>query len=151
MKSPGKVKNLSYSVIKEDYRYRLGADYTDSLTLKIKKGIQTKLYKLSPKGTLSIKQAYIWDGATGIPDTTSVFRASLVHDCLYQMMRENGLSTQYRKNADKIFYDLCRADGLNKFVAWLYYLGVRIFGWTCANKTGYQVIRKIRKYRRMVM
>jgi len=146
-----KVKYLCYSVVKKCYKYMLGMDYKDHIAINTIKGIKTDHYRISPKGILLIKKDYSWDGATGVPDTTSVFRASLVHDCLYQMMRENGLSSQYRKKADQIFYDICRADGLNIIVAGLYYIGIRTFGWLFVKNVGYKALRNVRKFRWMLI
>ena len=43
---------------------------------------------LSTGGLLKINKGYSWDGATGIPDTEANMFAALVHDALYQLMRE---------------------------------------------------------------
>ena len=56
-------------------------------------------------------------------------RASLVHDALYQLMRNNDLKTRtYRKAADQEFKRLCLEDGVSKYWAYIYYKGLRKFG-----------------------
>jgi len=147
MKSTNNEYEFRYTVVRAEYKYILDSDYRYNCANITNQNISEIFYKLVQNGILSIKKGYPWDGATIVPDTKSVMRASLVHDCLYQMMRENGLSTQYRKDADKIFYDICRADGLNCFIACLYYFGVRALGWLYVEKTRYQVIRAVRKFR----
>ena len=48
---------------------------------------------LALDGTLTIAAGYAWDGASGpIAQGPEVIRASLVHDALYQLMRECGLA-----------------------------------------------------------
>ena len=55
-------------------------------------------------------------------------RGSLVHDVLYQAIREGHLTLKDRKAADKILYRLCREDGMNRVRAWYTYRTVRLFG-----------------------
>ena len=78
---------------------------------------------------LAIFKGYAWDGASGptFDDKTNM-RASLVHDALYQLMREKLLDRKHRKYADELFRDICIEDGMGKFRAWYYYQAVRIFG-----------------------
>lgn len=61
-------------------------------------------------------------------------RASLVHDALYQLMRNQSLSTnKHRKLADQEFKKICRFDGVSKKKASTYYNTLRIFGKTAAS------------------
>lgn len=83
---------------------------------------------LSPQGTLVISRGYCWNGASGPTfDTESSMRASLVHDALYQLIRQKKLSFEYRKLADDIFYAILLEDGMPKWRAWLWYQAVRKF------------------------
>ena len=55
-------------------------------------------------------------------------RGSLIHDALYQLMREKHLDHRtYRPVADKILQRLCREDGMSRLRAWWVYQGVRLF------------------------
>ena len=84
---------------------------------------------LSPNGLIQINVAYAWDGASGpAMDTKSIMRGALVHDALYQLMREGGLPLSYRKPVDKLLRKMCREDGMFWLRAWWVYLAVRIFG-----------------------
>ena len=84
---------------------------------------------LRPEGELLILEGYAWDGASGpAMDTKSIMRGALVHDGLYQLMREGGLPLSYRKTADKLLRKMCREDGMMRIRAWWVYLAVRIFG-----------------------
>lgn len=84
---------------------------------------------LDRDGHLTIKEGYCWDGASGpAKDSPSIMRASLVHDALYQLMREGILLRRNRQRADKILYILCREDGMSWLIAKGIYCAVRLFG-----------------------
>ena len=84
---------------------------------------------LASNGNLLLNVGYAWDGASGPAlDTSSIMRASLVHDGFYQLMRESGLDPSYRKPADKLLRSMCREDGMTWVLAWGVYWGVRIGG-----------------------
>ena len=53
---------------------------------------------------LTIRSGYAYDGASGAVNTKSWIIPSLVHDCLYQLMREGLLDRSLRKSADKAMY-----------------------------------------------
>ena len=78
---------------------------------------------------LLIRRGYRWDGPSGPTiDTDTFMRGSLVHDVLYQAIREGHLPMKYRKKADKILYRLCREHGMSWVRAWYTYKCVRLFG-----------------------
>ena len=80
-------------------------------------------------GVLTIKRNYAWDGASGpVFDTRRIMRGSLVHDALYQLMREEHLPQKVRDNADWLLREICIEDGMPKFNADLVYLAVDLFG-----------------------
>ena len=84
---------------------------------------------LTNKGVLIISKGYAWDGPSGPTiDTKNFMRGSLVHDALYQLMREELLDSRlYRDKADKLLQQLCREDGMSRLRAWWVYLGVSKF------------------------
>ncbi len=85
--------------------------------------------KMKTDGTLIIDQVYAWDGPSGPTiDTKTFMRGSLIHDALYQLIREGVLSMADRKRVDQILREICREDGMAKFRAWYVYHGVRKFG-----------------------
>ncbi len=53
---------------------------------------------------------------------------TLVHDALYQLMREGVLPQHVRERADEILKEICIKDGMSKAHAWWVYQGVRIGG-----------------------
>jgi hypothetical protein len=55
-------------------------------------------------------------------------RGSLVHDALYQLMRDEYLDRAvYRDAADRTLQKICKEDGMWSLRAWWVYQGVRLF------------------------
>jgi len=104
----------SYIRYRSGYKYQLATSYSMPITIKPTKEIKIEFITLDTTGTLTIKAGYAWDGPSGpVVDTKENMRASLVHDALYQLMRLKKLSaTAYRDRADKIFKNICIADGI---------------------------------------
>ena len=118
---------------KSGYKYRLERSYKietgikcESKSTKKHSILRTKFLRLHPEGLLQILKGYCWDGPSGPTiDTRSFMRGSLVHDALYQLMREDLLERDYRKAADQLLYDVCIEDGMSRFRAWYVHKGVR--------------------------
>jgi len=55
-------------------------------------------------------------------------QGSLVHDALYQLMREGVIPQHQRKRADEILREICIADGMSRIRGWWVYQAVRIGG-----------------------
>jgi hypothetical protein len=114
------------------YKYQMMYDYAIKIHLKRLKRIRPKVAKflsLSHHGVLTIKMYYAWDGPSGPTiDTRDFMRGSLVHDALYQLMREGVLDYKvHRKRADEILRELCLEDGMCAFRAWYVYQAVHLF------------------------
>ena len=114
------------------YKYQVMEDYITKIDLKPGKAVRrelTRFLSLSPDGVLTIKKYYAWDGPSGPTiDTRDFMRGSLVHDALYQLMREGVLDYRvHRQRADEIFRQLLLEDGMCKFRAWYVYQAVHIF------------------------
>ncbi len=103
---------------KSGYKYQLTEEYTHIIDLPdVLQGDWIKVVA----GMMCISKGYAWDGASGPTiDSESSMRASLVHDALYQLMREKKIPTLLRKYADTIFYDLCLEDGMGRIRATLW-------------------------------
>ena len=140
--------SIKYTDGKDGYKYQLIEEWECTFILKsssfsISKGVSRSLKFLEFRVVedseensddnshykLVVRHEYAWDGLSYFWDSSSSMRGSLVHDALYQLMRESVLSTtKDRPTADKILRDLCVQDGMWEFKAWLIYVGVRIFG-----------------------
>lgn len=92
--------------------------------------ISTEFIDLDLEGNLLIKRGYAWDGPSGpTKDTPDFMRGSLVHDALYQLMRQRRLSkARWREAADLELKRICLQDGMSKRRANTVFRAVRIFG-----------------------
>lgn len=113
---------------KQGYKYQLAAPFIFKTNVKHTETGTNDWCSLSPDGTLTAKVGYAWDGVTVAFDTKSSMRAALVHDILYQLLREGVLPASMKKDADEEFYRLCVQDGVWSVRAKYMYWAVRLFG-----------------------
>jgi len=135
-------KSVEYEEIK--YKYTLSWTYSMHLNSVCDKDIIHKDNIFNPDGyfawmhdsnALVMHSGYSWDGASGPTiDTASTMRGSLVHDCLYQMIREGLIDMKHRKYADKVMKRIMKEDGMPWWRASYFYWGVRLFGKKAATK-----------------
>ena len=79
---------------------------------------------------ITVHKGYAWDGPSGPTiDTENFIEASLIHDALYQIIREKHLLEKYRKIADVILYHMCRELDMNWIRAQYVYWSLRVFGY----------------------
>lgn len=111
------------------YKYQLKESYTVAISIKPAQPINTEYIALDTAGNLTIAAGYAWDGPSGPTiDTLTFMRGSLVHDALYQLMRESHLDHEiHREEADRLLRQLCKEDGMWSLRAWWVYHGVRLF------------------------
>jgi len=135
------MKHIFY---KEGYKYQLAEEYSISVPIKPKTTIMSDFILLTTKGELIINKGYAWDGPSGPTiDTKNFMRGSLVHDALYQLMKEKSLDRKkYRKIADKILIQCCKEDGMNFIRRSWVYTGVRLFAGFAANPINKKIIKK---------
>lgn len=90
------------------------------------------------EGHLTVKKHYCWDGSS-VPfkkyvpkwlwDSDKLCKtASLFHDALCQLMRENLLNPVYKPYIDKLYKNMLMDNGMGKLQANLRYLALRKFG-----------------------
>lgn len=124
------------------YKYQLAKGYSLQISLKPQKRIYTFYIGLTKEGKLAIRNGYAWDGPSGpVIDSSHNIRASLVHDALYQLMRQGYLKNR-RQKADRIFEELCIEDGVPKMLARAYYFGLRAGGASSASERNRKIIFK---------
>ena len=74
---------------KDGYKYQLVQDYEVRIEIT-GHNVKSDFIELTSDGRLKIKKYYCWDGPSGITvDTKNFMRGSLIHDALYQLMRES--------------------------------------------------------------
>lgn len=110
---------------REGYKYQLVADYRQQIWIVPAMRVQTSFLELGHDGMLTIRTGYAWDGASGPAiDTRNFMRGSLVHDALYQLMREGHIGQHHRNAADRMLQRICSEDGMSALRAWWVYQGV---------------------------
>ena len=78
---------------------------------------------------MAVQPGYAWDGPSGLTiDTRNSMRASLVHDVLYQTIREGGLRESIRRRADLEFRRILKEDGMWFPRRWAWWGAVRLLG-----------------------
>lgn len=126
----------------DGYKYQLAVDYTLLVPVDSEAIVNTQFVTLTPYGELTIRAGYAWDGPSGPTiDTRSGMRGSLVHDALYQLMREEKIGTHNRPLADELLCKLCIEDGMWKWRAWLWRREVKKFaGFAAMAENNKQII-----------
>lgn len=120
------MKNIAY---REGYKYQLAETYRGTVPICPPAPIRTEWLSLTPTGLLVIRRGYAWDGPSGPTwDTKTGMRGSLIHDALYQLLRQELLPPQFRAVADRVFYDTLREDGMWWARARYWWRGVRLGG-----------------------
>jgi len=113
------------------WKYRLAEAYRFLTNYQPAGLIRTRhdFIVISPDGWLEIRRGYAWDGPSGPTiDTLNFMRGSLIHDALYQLIREGKLEPSERLYADRVLRRVCLEDGMSRFRAWYVYQAVRMFG-----------------------
>lgn len=111
------------------YKYQLALDYSLQTKIIPPVAVHHDYFMLDKTGFLVIRKGYAWDGASGPTiDTSDSMRGSLVHDVFYQMIGHKLLPLEFRDDADYLFYDILREDGMADFRAWAWLRAVRTFG-----------------------
>ena len=112
---------MSEIYFKRGYRYRLESAYRHPDRLDLP-DFRSRWFSCVG-GMLTVADGYCWDGASGpAVDTRNFLRGSLVHDALYQGIREGLLTPAHRHTADLILFAIIRQDGMPwvraKWVLW---------------------------------
>lgn len=113
------------------FKYQLYEDYSVDIDEYPDEEIYCGRYlHFSETGVLTIQNGYCWDGPSGPTiDTDNFMRGSLVHDALYQIIRNECLPEDpWREIADEELQRICLEDGMSRFRAWYVYKSVRGFG-----------------------
>ena len=110
------------------YKYQLVESEATQLNSDFFDVIAENEFVILVCGCVMVKEGYAWDGASGpAVDTVTFLRGSLVHDALYQLIREGLLPKSFRRAADSLLRDICIEDGMSRIRAWYVYRAVRWF------------------------
>lgn len=114
---------------RKHWKYTLSEDVHFNSKLSIDEIHLGKFVMFRPNGWMVVKKRYTWDGPSGPTiDTKTFMRGSLIHDALYQLIREGVLPQSARKRCDEILREICLEDGMSRIRAWAVYRGVRMGG-----------------------
>jgi hypothetical protein len=105
------------------YKYQLAKDEIFKTPFRPTEKIRSEFIDLDTVGILTVKAGYAWDGASGPTiDTKNTMRASLAHDALYQLIRQEYLpyTVKTRHMADDFLYTCLIEDGMWRFRAMLW-------------------------------
>ncbi len=129
---------------KSGYKYQLVEEYQVEISVTPEKNIQTNYIDLTTEGLLTIKNGYAWDGPSGPTiDTPNFMRGSLVHDALYQLMRNKLIDKEkWRKKADGDLKRMCVEDGMSRIRAWWVHEAVRCCGDSAASEGMRKEVKK---------
>jgi hypothetical protein len=127
---------------KSGYKYQLAEEYKVEVSVVPETIIQTDYIELTTERLLTIKKGYAWDGPSGPTfDTLNFMRGSLVHDALYQLMRNGYIDREkWRKEADINLRRICVEDGMSRIRALWVYKAVRWFGYKSATGESKKII-----------
>lgn len=118
--------NITY---RSKYKFQLYKDYWVKTNILVNEPVGNDYTILDSDGSLLIKKGYAWDGVTGLFFTPkSLLRATLVHDALYQLMRENRLDRVNKGKADKLLFGMSVKDSFLLPCAVCMYIIVSWFG-----------------------
>lgn len=112
------------------YKYQLVDTYAVRLKPPPAAAAVPGFIEYGASGDLTIHKGYAWDGPSGPTiDTKNFMRGSLVHDALYQLLREGKLEPweEWRTYADDLLREMCRQDGMSRVRAWYVHRAVRLF------------------------
>ena len=123
------VGQVKYNRVPAKYCLTDSFSYSCKLPCINENECRVSAYFVLTRTGIQVSAGYSWDGASGPTiDSDNSIRAGLVHDVLYQAIREGRLPESYRKRADKIFRRILKEDGMTWVRRWAWYLAVRAFG-----------------------
>lgn len=130
------AQTYGYAIDRERYPalHFLCSAYTHTTTRTLYDQLPfAALLPLDNVPTLEVRRGYAWDGSTGGTEGPAGRRASCLHDALYQIMRDHELDwpaefrDEYRRDADRLFLDVQREDGMSWWRRRLRWLAVRLW------------------------
>ena len=132
LKAEFKPQSIKY---RGGYKYQLAERYGVYTRIRPEEKLIQPFIILRPSGHLSIGPGYAWDGPSGPTfDTPNFMRGSLIHDALYQLMRNGLLREDFREDADKEIKKACLEDGMTRFRAAYAYWSLRRFAGFAADE-----------------
>ena len=99
---------------RKGYNYQLAGRVRLQTNLRPEQEATTQFINLTTEGVLTISAGYAWDGPSGpTMNTDNSMTPSLIHDAVYQLMRQCLLDASWRDEADKQLYLMLRKRGMS--------------------------------------
>ena len=145
--NPRILTNENYLFFVDGFRYQVEEDFIIIIEdFRPDTTIINEFFEFYTDGTLLIKRGFAWDGPSGPTiDTKNGHVAAIVHDVFYRCIRKGYLPLSIKPISDKIFYKLLRKKGMFVLRAYLWYLGVKLFGMKACT-TPSRIIKIARKF-----
>ncbi len=125
---------IKYRKLKQ-YKYQLMEEVRFFTGCPVPFAMKFAFLECLSDGFVVIRKGYSWDGPSGpTVDTDNFMRGALIHDALYQLIREGCIHIKHRDHADRLLQSICLRDGMSKFRAWYVYQSVKYFGKSAAIK-----------------
>lgn len=132
------LQELSYRKL-DQYKYQIMRAYTYAVpdgylmyALSLRGANGWVNFSIDSKSFLryvTFSKGYCWDGPSGPTyDTENFMRGSLVHDGLYQLMREHSAFRPQRNDADRLLERIVIEDGMSRARAKCVYWAVKTWG-----------------------
>lgn len=119
---------IKYRKLKH-YKYQLLEDWFFFTGCPVLKEYKSCFVDVSDHGFVAVRKGYAWDGPSGPTiDTENFMRGSLMHDVMYQLLREEVIHMSYRDHADLMLRQACVQDGMSRLRANYIYYAVKWFG-----------------------
>lgn len=117
-------------VYSEGYKYQIKERFCVSTILRPQSRVEIPGYVLlDTDGDLYVSASYCWDGPSGPTyDFKCDMAASLVHDALYQLMIDGGLSKELKPQVDRMLRNIMIEDGASVWRAIVYEKVVNKYG-----------------------
>lgn len=113
---------------KKGYKYQLHNDYKFKVSIPISREYRSDFLDCDVAGNICVKKGYAWDGATCAIDTDTFMRGAMIHDVLYQLIREGSINQKYRVKADEILDLILTCDGMSFFRRFYVKKALALFG-----------------------
>ena len=138
---------------RKGYKYQLAENFGIPVSWHLSPpngNIETEFIRLRKEGGvtyLQIRAAYAWDGPSGPTfDTPTAMTASLIHDALYQLIREKFIPNEdgiARHAADAEFHHYCIKAGMGRVRRWYMYWALRRYAAFAADPTNVKEIIEV--------
>ena len=122
------MKKVKYIKLPTSWKYELAEPEIFTLPKSVGTSVIEAKHIVIVGRVIRINEGYRWNGPSFAIDTENAMRASLLHDAMYDLMKQGLLDQKWRRIADKMYRRILKADGMSWFRRWYHWVGVRLGG-----------------------